>query len=155
MLKRCKLLAAPTLVVAHQLSGLSKSVAIETSSQGIVRVAAYGLRCPSPRHEYAHGGIGTVRVVLNLPAQGVLIGHGCTTGGIHVVLARTAAHNGFRRIRLHRRLGIFCILQNIVCCGDTFVAGSQLRLNAVEVGLCVQSARMDESAVLCHSWRNG
>ena len=88
LLELIKFLAAPTVVVAHQLGCVGKLMAIDACGEGNVGVAAKSLALAGPLHKYAHGCIGIRPCAANLPAQGVLEGHRSTTGTVHVVLAR-------------------------------------------------------------------
>ena len=136
----------PSFVVAHQFGRLRKLIAIESGSQCPVAVSAHQLTGVCPLHQDSHG-CGSVRLgTVNLPTQGILISHGGTACGVDVVLARTAAtDNRLYGIGGDARLGVFCILQYVVCLGDGSVALCQLTLDAVEVGLGMKTAWMAET----------
>ena len=142
-----EVLALPALIVAHQLGGLRKLVAVETHGQALVATARYLLRRIGPCHEYAHGGFSTLLVVLYLPAQCVLVGHRRTAGSVDVVFAGAAAHDALHRIGLYTGLGIGSIFQQVVGRLDRGVAGGELCLDAVEVLLRVHAAGMAEAAI--------
>ena len=143
-----ELLTAPAIVVAHQLGCLGELVAIEATGEGVITVAADVFCRVGPSHEDAHGGLGVGLGACYLPTKRILVGHGCTTAGVHIVLARTATtDDDFDGIGLGRRLGIGSRGQTGVCRLDCSVALGQLCSDAVEVGLRVETAGMDKAAV--------
>ena len=146
--KLLEVFAGPALVVAHELSGLGKLVAVESHGQTLVAVARNLLGGACPCHEDAHGGLCAGLVVLYLPSQRVLISHRRAARCVDVVFARAAtAHDGLHGISLHARLCVGSLAQHVVGSHDALVACVQLGTHSVEVGLRVQSARVSEASV--------
>ena len=147
-LEQFEVLPLPTFVVAHELGSLRKLIAVEAAGESIVRVATDVLRGVRPRHEDAYGGIGVRLRAGNLPAQRVLIRHSGSAAGVHVVFARTAsAYDDLHGICLHARLGVSSRGEHPIGFLHGGVAGFELCLHAVEVGLRVEPAGMNEPAV--------
>ena len=88
-------LGRPTFIVAQELGGLRKLVAVEACSEGVVGVATDALGGVGPLHEHIDGMAGIGLVARYFPNEGVLVGYCGTAGCVDVVLSLTAtAHNG-------------------------------------------------------------
>ena len=148
VLELLKVLPGPAVIVAHQLSSLSKLIAIEASSQRPVAVAADQLASTRPGHQDTHCCVSIGLCSFNLPTQGILVGHRSTTCSIDIVLARApATYDGLHRPCLNVCLSILCIFQSLIGLFHLCIAHSQLLPDALEVSFSMQSARMDEATV--------
>ena len=142
----CQVLWTPTSIVAYQFGSIGEFVAIDTAGQRDVGVATHVFVASCPCHENADGSIGIGLRACNFPNKGVLIGHRSTTRHVHVVLAAAATtDDGFDGPSSNAALGIFAITERIEGCCNGRVASSQQLLDAVEIGLSVQTARMYET----------
>ena len=93
VLEGLEVVAAPSVVVAHEFGRLRKLVAIESVCQALVACARDSLRRITPCHQSPHCCIGICFCSFNLPSQRVLIGDGGTAGRSDVVLSVSSAHN--------------------------------------------------------------
>ena len=146
MLEFCQVLWTPTSIIAHQFGSIGEFVAIDTAGQRDVGIATHVFVASCPCHENADGSIGVGLRACNFPNKGVLIGHRSTTRHVHVVLAAAATtDDGFNRPSSNAALGILAVTEYIEGRCNGRVASSQQLLDAVEVGLGVQTARMDKT----------
>ena len=143
-----EILGFPSLIVTHQFCSLCKFISIKTSCKSEVSVATDTFAGVGPSHQYINGMFGARFISFYLPTECILISDGCTTGSIDIILTRaTATDDGFYWPCCTGRLCKFCILQDVISLGHLLITGSQLCLDAFEVGIGMQTSRMAETTV--------
>ena len=144
-----EVLAAPALVVAHELCCVGPFVAVDTCGKRDVGVAAQAVAPTHPLHHDAHGGIGILTRAPDFPAKGILVGHGSTAGTVHVVLSAAATtNNGPRRPRGNGGTGVFVGAEDFPGPLDALVAVGQQLLGAVDVLLRHDAAGMHKAIII-------
>ena len=124
---------------------------IDTGCERDVGVATQSFALTSPLHHDTHCGIGILFRTANLPPQGVLVGHGCSTGAVHVVLTASATtHHDFCGPCGDVGVRILVGAEDVPCPLDACIAISQKLLGTVDVSLRNDTARMYETMIVGH-----